>query len=63
MGQEKSGSTETATYALGPARDFFLRASRDYAVATKQVGETRQQLRPARAGEGTECGNGSGAAR
>jgi aminopeptidase N len=35
------GPDKTATYALGPARDFFVAASPTYTVKTKQAGETR----------------------
>ncbi len=34
-------AANTVTYALGPARDFFVAASADYTKATRQVGETR----------------------
>lgn len=39
--RQTEGGAQVATYAQGPARDFFLAASPDYVVTTTQVGETR----------------------
>ncbi|HSQ39305.1 MAG TPA: M1 family metallopeptidase [Anaerolineales bacterium] len=36
---ETAGSQQVQTVAIGPARDFFLAASRDYEVVTQKVGE------------------------
>jgi aminopeptidase N len=39
--RQRSDDTSITTYALGPARDFYLAASEDYTMATRQVGGTR----------------------
>jgi len=40
IARTESGSTQTVTYAAGPVRDFYLAASDDYELITKQAGET-----------------------
>ena len=39
--EQENGDQQTITYAAGPARDFFLAASTDYVVNSKQVGDVR----------------------
>jgi len=39
ISREENGSRQIVTYAAGPARDFYLAASPDYAVISKTVGE------------------------
>lgn len=39
--QETAGSEQTVTFALGPARDFFIAGSTRYESRTAEVGETR----------------------
>ncbi len=38
--REQDGTTQTVTFAAGPARDFYLAASADYQVTSLQAGET-----------------------
>ncbi len=38
--QQHGINTNLTTYALGPARDFYVAASEDYTKVTRQVGET-----------------------
>lgn len=38
--EQASADEQTVTYALGPARDFYLAASPDYVVTSAQSGET-----------------------
>ena len=41
VAREIEGDRQVVTLAQGPARDFFVAASPDYALTTAQVGETR----------------------
>ncbi len=38
--QQFKGSTQTTTFAVGPARDFYLAGSREFVEVNEQVGET-----------------------
>jgi hypothetical protein len=41
IAREEDTTANTVTYALGPARDFFVAGSANYTKTTRQVGETR----------------------
>ncbi|MGE5252187.1 MAG: M1 family metallopeptidase [Bacteroidota bacterium] len=61
VGRELSGSeagdTQTITYAAGPVRDFYLAASPNYIVVSRQAGETAVNFyAPASAGSAARAG-------
>ena len=39
--RQSQGNKQRVTYAGGPARDFYIAASDDFAVVSQQIGETR----------------------
>ncbi len=41
IARQADGTTQTVTFAAGPARDFYLAASADYQMVSVQAGETR----------------------
>lgn len=41
--QEKKGDHQTATWASGPARDFYIAASDRYSISTVKAGDTTMQ--------------------
>lgn len=40
LDRQETDGTQVATFAAGPARDFYLVSNEDYIVTSKQVGET-----------------------
>jgi aminopeptidase N len=55
--REVDGDTQVVTFAAGPVRDFYLAASADYEVTSRQVGETTIHFyAPPEFGDGARAG-------
>jgi len=56
IARQDEGEVQRVTFAAGPVRDFFVAASTEYALVSRQVGETTvRSYAPAHLSEGAEA--------